>query len=84
MLIKPGRVEKRLLCRYCFDFPFHTVLLQKYARQMPCDVWVGHIDYSFDNNTYEDAYTYEIYFLKVRRRPWIINRQRCNIAYDAS
>ncbi|KAK3864769.1 hypothetical protein Pcinc_029569 [Petrolisthes cinctipes] len=31
----------------------------KYARQMPCDVWVGHLDFSYENGTIEDAYIYE-------------------------
>ncbi|KAG0715787.1 hypothetical protein GWK47_011164 [Chionoecetes opilio] len=36
----------------------------KYARGLPCDVWVGHLDLELDNATIHDAYLYEVYILQ--------------------
>ncbi|XP_045595986.2 uncharacterized protein [Procambarus clarkii] len=36
----------------------------KYARELPCDVWVGHLDLDTDNGTIQDSYLYEVYFLQ--------------------
>lgn len=36
----------------------------KYARGLPCDVWVGHFDFEEENNTIHNAYLYEVYILQ--------------------
>ncbi|XP_071512818.1 uncharacterized protein [Panulirus ornatus] len=36
----------------------------KYARGLPCDVWVGHLDYLFENESLHDVFMYEVYLLK--------------------
>ncbi|KAK8742999.1 hypothetical protein OTU49_001476, partial [Cherax quadricarinatus] len=36
----------------------------KYARQLPCDVWMGRLDFNIDNGTLHNFLLYEIYFLQ--------------------
>lgn len=43
------------------NLTYHGV---KYARGLPCDVWVGHMDGEFRNGTVNTSYTYEVYFLQ--------------------
>ncbi|KAK7077070.1 hypothetical protein SK128_004230 [Halocaridina rubra] len=41
---------------------------KKYARNLPCDVWIGHLDLELENQTYTDHFVYELYFLETSWR----------------